>query len=117
MKQKFLELYKDKLIHKYIKVFIFLTLINIGFTVWKMKQLPPQVPLFYSLPRSNDQLASPFFFLMIPVFSIFFFFANFFISSMLYNKEKIACYVLIIMGTILTFLLTTTYIKIFLLIT
>ena len=84
--------------------------------VWKWSYLPPQLPLFYSLPRSGDQLATPAKLLILPLFAIIFSVINFYLASIFYTKERLAAIILIVMATSASFLLLITFIKIVLLV-
>lgn len=112
MKQELISLAKDPLIKKML---IFFSLIMIMFTVifiWRWNRLPPQLPLFYSLPRSEDQLGTPLMFLILPFLSVFIFAVNFLLAIILYKNERLVGTILIIIATVLSFILFITFIKI-----
>jgi len=44
--------------------------IQIGLLAWKFTQLPPQVPLYYSLPWGESQLATASYLFLLPTISI-----------------------------------------------
>lgn len=117
MKQKIRQLLKDKLIFQTTKIFIGLLAVYIIISIWKWKELPPQIPLFYSLPRSLEQLTNPLIFLLLPFFSLVFFCINFIFAAFFYGEEKLASVLLVITGTIVSFLLLISFIKIIFLIT
>lgn len=117
MQQKIKLLFKDTLISRTVKIFIILAVCYIFVGVWKWRDLPPQLPLFYSLPRSHEQLGTPSHLVLLPFFSLFTFILNFFLASVLYPREKLAATMLIIIGTIATLLLFTTFARIIFLIT
>lgn len=108
---------KDTIISQFTKGFIAIMLIFIIIGVWKWQYLPPQIPLFYSLPRSPDQLSNYVFILFLPIFCIFFFGINFILASHFYQKEKLASIILVTIGTIISFLSLITFIKIIFLVT
>lgn len=80
--------------------------------IWKWKTLPPEIPLYYSLPRGNSQLGSPLFLLLLPGFSVFVFIINLILSSLFYGEEKLIAKILIITGFTVTILFLLTFIKI-----
>lgn len=108
---------KDTIISRFTKGFIAIMLIFIIIGAWKWQYLPPQIPLFYSLPRSPDQLSNYVFILFLPIFCIFFFGINFILASHFYQKEKLASIILVTIGTIISFLSLITFIKIIFLVT
>lgn len=86
--------------------------LTVGIYFWN--KLQPQIPLYYSLPRGEEQLASPFSILFLPFFSIICFSINFLIAGIVFSREKVAAYVLIISGFSLSILLLIPFIKIIL---
>lgn len=103
---------KDQIIRLMLKVYsvILLTFIIVG--VWKWNILPPQLPLFYSLPRSADQLGTPPLLLMLPVFSLISFISSFFLATVISEKEKLCSVLLVICSTVVSFLLLITFVQI-----
>lgn len=117
MRQKVVRFLKDPFIANLVKIFAVVLMLYIVIAVWKWSSLPPQIPLFYSFPRSTDQLASPWQILLLPFFSLLFFCLNFIIASLLYPEEKLVCILLVLIGLIVSLLFFTTFIKIIFLIT
>ena len=95
-------------------LFLVLQLILLGF-FWR--KLPPQVPLFYSHPWGESQLANPFGLLILPVFSFFILLINSVVASLIPASEKLASRLLIIFGALFGFLCSVTLFKIITLIT
>lgn len=116
-KQKVSFFWKDALIKKIGIAYVSLFVLFFMLFIWKGNQLPPQIPLFYSLPRSNDQLGTPVLLMGIPLLSFFFFCLNFIVSVILYQKEKVASVLLFLSGVIVVFLAFITTLKIFFLVT
>jgi len=108
---------KDKLTSGALTIFIFLLLLYLLILFWKWNRLPPQLPLFYSLPKSEEQLGTPLLLILLPLFSIVFFIADLFIARVFYTREKLASSLLVIIGTTVSFFLFITFIKIIFLIT
>lgn len=108
---------KDKLISRFTKGFAISMAIFLTIGILKWQRLPPQIPLFYSLPRSPDQLTPSIFILILPILSIIFFAVNFAVAYHFYQKEKLASIILIATATIVSFLSLIAFIKIVFLIT
>lgn len=108
---------QDTLIKKLtIIYFIFFVLFGL-LLIWKKNQLPPQIPLFYSLPRSPEQLGTPLSLIIIPFLTFLFFCIDFILSAFLFQKEKFASILLYTSGIIVAFLAFITTAKIIFLVT
>lgn len=112
IKENLSEILKDNIVQKTVRIFLLIILIFIIVLAWKWKSLPPQIPLFYSLPRSADSLGSKIQILTLPVYSMIFFLLDLFIASLLYKKERLISVLLVIMACIITFLMLITFLKI-----
>jgi len=64
-------------------------ILSILFIVWQWKHLPPSVPLWYSRPWGNDQLASPIWLFLLPVGGLLIYFINLAVSMYLTAKYLI----------------------------
>lgn len=112
LKHDFSEILKDDTVIKTVKVFTLLIVIFITIFIWKWQKLPPQIPLFYSLPRGTETLGYSIQILTLPVYSLIFFFLDFLIASLIYKREKLAAILLLIAGCVVTFLILITFLKI-----
>lgn len=112
MKQRFIYLLQDPFVSQMAKFFLGVLLIYLFLGVWKWKNLPPELPLFYSIPRGKEQLGTPFLLLLLPFFSFFFFIGNLLWASLLLEKERLAACILVTIGTITSCLFLITFIKI-----
>lgn len=112
MKNHFAELLGDGRIRQFTWCNGLILIIFILVSVFKWTSFSPELPLFYSLPRSTDQLATPFIFLWLPFFSVIFTLVNFYLAALLYKKERLAALILTGMSTTASFLLFVTFIKI-----
>ena len=117
MKNRLAKLIQEKSVIVCYKIFFVLMFIFLGIGLWKWKNLPPELPLFYSLPRSSDQLGTPFALLLLPMISLFLFALNLIFAALIYEKSKLASDILTIIGLIASLLLLMTYIKIIFLVT
>lgn len=117
MRQKLAYILKDKLILRIVKIFLLVLFVYLVISLWKWKELPPELPLFYSIPRGKEQLGTPFLLLLLPFFSFLFFVGNLLWASLLYEKERLAAVILVAVGIITACLSLITFIRIVFLIT
>ncbi len=83
----------------------------------KWKDLPPQIPLFYSLPRSEEQLTKPEALLFLPLSSLFVFLTHTTIAAFLYSNHKLAAQLLFAICAIVWIVLFITFVNILFLVT
>src|SRR3989338_8057549 len=102
MKSKIKELLQDSLIIKICQVFILISFLYLAVIIWKWRELPPELPLYYSLPRSNEQLTSPIGFLMLPFFSVILFTVHFILAVLFYHRQQLAAKILLISALVVT---------------
>jgi hypothetical protein len=112
MKDKIKEVFKDEYILKSSIANVFIFILFVIVLIIKWNHLEIQLPLFYSLPRGEEQLGNPISILILPASSFFLFFINFFISLRLFNQEKLCVYLLFSSSLILSLLLFITFLKI-----
>lgn len=117
MKEKVLKLLRVKQLKTAMRVFLFFFTLSLIMLIIKWQKLPPEIPLYYSLPWGEEQLTTPSGLLVLPLSSFFVFFLNFYLASIFLEKEPLLCRILILTGTVFSFLSTLTLIKIILLIT
>jgi len=110
------DIFEDKLIKRYFKLSLFLISTSLLFIVLKFRELPPQVPLFYSLPWGEKQLTNKFYLFLLPFGSIIILLSNIFLAKNV--KEELLIAKLLLAGALLFSILSTiTLIKIILLVT
>lgn len=112
MQEKIRLILREKLVMKMVRIQTVILILFIAIFIWKFRLLPPQIPIFYSLPRSQDQLGSPFHLLLLPFFSVIIFCLNFLLALETYAKERLAAILLLIIGVATSFLFLITFIKI-----
>lgn len=112
MKEGLKSLLRDSVIRKSIYLVVFIVILFIIILLIKYPNLPPQVPLFYSLSRGNDQLANPIFLLILPLSSILIEMINGIISISLYEKDYLTARILMILSSFVSIILFITFIKI-----
>lgn len=117
MKQKIVNILRDQNIRRGLWIFSGLMLLYAVILIWRWKKLPPELPLFYSLPRGNEQLGSPFNLILLPFLSVLIFGLQFIMAVLIYPQEKLAAKLLISTALIMTFLLFIAFVKIIFLVT
>lgn len=115
MKQKIKLFFQDKLT-RYISIIItILILFEFILLIGKWNILPPQLPLFYSLPRSNNQLGSTIQLILLPVLSLLIYLLN--AAVAIETDKKIVRKLLILTSFITSSLLFIAFAKIIILVT
>ncbi|OGF99678.1 hypothetical protein A3D78_02365 [Candidatus Gottesmanbacteria bacterium RIFCSPHIGHO2_02_FULL_39_14] len=117
MKRKIKELLEDSLVIKICQSFILISFLFLAMIIWKWRELPAEMPLFYSLARGNEQLTSPIGFLILPFFSVSLFTIHFILAIFIFHWEKLAAKILLISALMVTLALLLTFIRIIFLIT
>lgn len=102
----------DKQIRRFTTVNFFLLVLFFIVTLWKWSSLPPQLPLFFSLPRSTEQLGTPVKLLILPFFAVAFSLVNLYLALIIYERERLLSVILTVMSTTANLLLLVTFIKI-----
>lgn len=102
------------LVHKFVLIFFVL---SIGLLLWRWRMLPPLVPLWYSRPWGADQLASPYWLLVLPVAGIILYAANFLISMYVIGEYLIFTQMLFLSSLVVSMLSFVALIKILFLVT
>ncbi len=82
-------------------LFIFLEL---GLLVIKFNSLPPQVPLYFSLPWGDQRLTSVSSLFLLPSFSILILVLNNFISQILFTTSLLLSRLLVVFSLVFSFL-------------
>ncbi len=85
----------------FIGIALVLAMVVLFFTF--QAKLPPQVPLFYSRPWGDPQLASPWLLLILPALSLFIMIFNFILSGLFFDSPFLV-QILIWTATVFAFL-------------
>ena len=112
MKRQMGQLLKVKLVVSTVFIFLGSILLFLGIGLFSWHKLPPQLPMFYSLPRGTEQLGTPFTLFLLPALSIIIFITNLIFSSLIVEKEKLAAKFLMIAAATSSVLLLITFAKI-----
>ncbi len=71
------------------KFVLLLFLLCVILLIWRLPNLPSQVPLWYAKPWGNDQLAHPFWLAILPATILMFYVLNLFVSAKFCAKHLI----------------------------
>lgn len=85
---------------------------SIALVVWQWNNLPPQIPIWYSRPWGDDQLAHPAWLLVLPVSSILWYAINFFFVAKLILPYRIFIQILYVSSLTVTVLSFISLVKI-----
>jgi len=99
------------------KINIALILLQVGAIITSWRTLPPQLPLFYSRPWGETQLATPFGLFLLPALSLAVFLINFFFTGFIPKEEKLTGQILAAASTVFSLLCLATLAKIIFLVT
>jgi len=112
IKEKIFKVWRFEKFKTAIRACVFFLIASVLTLIFKWPKLPPELPLYYSLPWGEEQLATPIQLLILPFISLSVFFLNFFLASILLEKAPWLCRILILISTIFAFLSMVTLIKI-----
>lgn len=106
MKDAFRKLRQDALSFWGLSFSLFFLAFSCVFLALFWSKLPPQIPLFYSRPWGEEQLAEKSQILFLPSFAFFVFLSALLPSLRLFPKEAFLVRILLVSSAILTFLFT-----------
>lgn len=104
-------IFGQKSIRAALLITLGLVVIMVGLFFACYQKLPPEVPLFYSRPWGEAQLASPWLLLILPALSLFIIILNFILSGLLFDFSFLV-QVLMWGATVFAFLALFTLVKI-----
>lgn len=107
---------KNWLINLVRKFVIILFVLSVGFLVWRFPELPPKVPLWFSRPWGIDQLASPYWLILLPISSLIWYAINLVIAMYITTEYLIFTQMLFLASLIVSLLSFIILIKILFLI-
>lgn len=91
---------------------LFFIIIQIGFLAWRFNDLPPQVPLYYSLPWGESQLASTSALFLLPTLSIAIVLINHLFAISFSKNIILLSRLLLVISLVISFFSLITLIKI-----
>jgi hypothetical protein len=92
--------WQNKLNHQIFRWNIIFIIGQLAFLIFKFNSLPDQVPLYYSLPWGESQLASVPALFFLPTFSIIFLLINHLLATFFLNSIQLFSRLLIIISLI-----------------
>ncbi len=95
--------------HKFI---LLLALLSMGILLWKLSSLPPMVPLWYSRPWGEDQLARPLWLFLLPLSALVWYAINFLVSMYMLSEYLLFTQMLFVSSLVVSLLSFLTLIKI-----
>ena len=105
-------LLSNRYLKREVQLIFFLLAFSFLFLAWSWSKIPPQVPLFYSLPRGEEQLASKIFLIFLPLSCLVFILVNLKLASVFFKKEFFLSQILTGISLVITLLTATALIKI-----
>lgn len=94
------------------KFVIIVTILGIAVLIWRFRSLPPEVPLWYQKPWGQDQLASPYFLLLLPLGALSIFLINGLVSIKLTKDHLVFTQILFLTSLLVSLLSFITLVKI-----
>jgi hypothetical protein len=101
-------------VHKFV---LALLILSVGLLVWRFPVLPPAVPIWFSRPWGEDQLASPYWLLLLPASSIVWYGIDLLIGIYVTAEYLVFTQMLFLSSLIVSLLSFVTLIKIIFLVT
>lgn len=92
--------WQEKTIGQFFRWNIILIIVQFALLFLKLNDLPPQLPLFYSQPWGESQLASASSIFLLPILSLAILLVNHFTAAFLYASHKLFSYLLIVISLI-----------------
>lgn len=87
-------------------IVLVLASVGAGVIILRWGALPPELPLYYSLPWGEQQLASPYELLLLPIISLVFYFLNL-LLAFLFAKENRLLYKILVFTAVFAYILLT----------
>jgi len=100
-----------------VKFLVAANFLMFGILLWKFKVLPEQIPIFYSKPWGEAQIADVWYILILPIFMNLMFFVNNQIAKRFFSNQIIFQNIFFVANIVLIIGFTVVYMKILLLIT
>lgn len=99
-----------------LKFLALANVLQVALLVWKYQILPKQIPLFYSKPWGEGQIADMWYILLLPIFMNLTFFINRHIAIKFFSQNKLFKSILVVANGILIVGYTGIFLKILFLI-
>jgi len=96
--------WQEKINSKILRWNVIFIIIQIAFLFWKFNSLPPQVPLYYSLPWGESQLTQTSLLFIFPIISLILLLINHLFSISLVKTSLLLSRILLAISLIFSFL-------------
>lgn len=99
------------------KFVFFFVILSCALIAWRSNRLPPSVPLWYSRPWGEDQLASPYWLFLLPAGVVFWYAVNVLLATYYVEQYRIFAQLLFLTSLLVSFLSFVTLAKILFVVT
>lgn len=99
--------------YRLVRFNIILIASQIILIIWFFKDLPPEIPLYFSRPWGEAWLAPATLIVLLPLFSIFVALINYFLALFYYQKKALLSKLLVVFSFIISLFSTISIIQIF----
>lgn len=106
-------IWRDPYCGNVVRVTFLLIAIALGLLGWWVRRLPPQVPLFYSRPWGEAQLASPWWLFFLPGLGLGILLVNMLIGGFVFGFDKLLARMLLTAAALSGFLTIFALMRIF----
>lgn len=117
LKQTMVDLRANWIVSVSFRFAVLLFLLSLTLLAWRWRSLPPLVPLWYSKPWGNEQLAHPLFLLLLPFGNLFWYVTDLAITAWQKNRYLVFTQALFLTTFLSSFLSFVTLVKILFLVT
>lgn|SRR3989338_11372211 len=105
--------WKDPYCGKVLRVAFLFILVPVVLLGWWFRRLPLQVPIFYSRPWGEDQLASPWWLFFLPGLGLLLLLVNSLIGGVVFGLDKLLARILLTAAALFSFLAMFSLFRIF----
>lgn len=99
--------------YRLVRFNIILIVVQIILIIWFFKDLPPEIPLYFSRPWGEAWLAQATFIILLPLFSLFIALINYFLALFYHQKKAFLSKLLVVFSFIISLFSTISIIQIF----
>jgi hypothetical protein len=111
------EFIKQPSVKYVVIIFVSMLAVSILVLLFNWSKLPPQVPLYYSLPWGEQQLAAPWELSILPTFAVSIFLTNLFLSYLLVRDNDLILKILLYTSLFVAGLLLYSLVRVVFLVT
>lgn len=107
---------EEKVIRLANRIYLGTLIFSLMLVLLTLKRLPPQIPLYYSLPWGDEQLTTPLLLFLLPLGCLFFGFLNLFLAVLSFGSKPLAARILVWFNVVFTLLAALTLFRIIMLV-